>query len=163
MTWKSLKDIHGKIMVSSCLLNFQTRYDGSAKPCINLIKRFHKGDVIFYCPEQGWWLPTPREPAEIEPGRTAHDVLKGNGRVLTKKGKDVTENYIRGAKEMLRICQEGNIECVILKSKSPSCGVWSVFDGFFWGNRIAGNGITAELLIQNGITVYSEEEIEDEG
>lgn len=154
-----LKKISGKIMVSACLLGLKTRYDGKSKPNEYLIERFREWNVIFYCPEQWGWLSTPREPAETENGRTAQDVLAGNAKILTQTWKDVTEYFVRGAKEMLRMCQEAHVECVILKSKSPSCWVGKVYDGTFSGNLITGNGIVAEILIQHGILVYSEDEL----
>ncbi|HEY5576635.1 MAG TPA: DUF523 domain-containing protein, partial [Clostridiaceae bacterium] len=42
-----------------------------------------------------------------------------------------------------------------LKSKSPSCGCGRIYDGTFSGRVIEGNGVTAELLIRNGIKVTS--------
>ena len=36
-----------------------------------------------------------------------------------------------------------------------------IYDGTFSGNLIKGNGIAAQLLIDNGIEVYTEEEIDN--
>ena len=51
------------------------------------------------------------------------------------------------------------VEKVILKSKSPSCGVKEIYDGTFTNNLIIGNGVTADLLLQNGIEVITEKDI----
>lgn len=109
------------------------------------------------CPEQTGGLSTPREPSEVEPGKTAKDVLNGAGRVLTKSGKDLTKEYINGAKEVLELCKNLSIKIAVLKAKSPSCGSVLVYDGTFTETKISGKGVTAELLEQNGIKVYSED------
>ena len=44
-------------------------------------------------------------------------------------------------------------ENAILKAKSPSCGCGLIYDGTFSGTLKEGNGVTAELLLENGITV----------
>lgn len=46
----------------------------------------------------------------------------------------------------------------ILKARSPSCGHGIIYDGTFTGNKIIGNGVTAELLLRNNIKVYTEDE-----
>ena len=51
------------------------------------------------------------------------------------------------------------IKKAILKSKSPSCGCGLIYNGTFSGRVVPGNGITSELLIKNGIEVYTEEDI----
>ena len=92
-------------------------------------------------------LSTPRVPSETR-----------DGKVFNKDGVDVTENYLRGAKETLRLCKIYNCDTVVLKSKSPSCGKGLVYDGTFSGNLVSGNGITTDYLLKNGIKVYSEDE-----
>ena len=102
------------------------------------------------------WVDSPREPAEIEKGKTAKDVLNGDARVLTITGKDVTEQYLKGAQRILELCQRVGVEAAILKSGSPSCGSKRTYDGSFTDTKIAGKGVTGELLEQNGIKVYNE-------
>ena len=46
----------------------------------------------------------------------------------------------------------------MLKERSPSCGSGEIYDGTFTGALTAGDGVTAELLKANGITVYGESE-----
>ena len=101
-------------------------------------------------------MTTPREPAEIERGKTAQDVLNSDARVLTKTGKDVTDQFVVGAHRILEFCQRMGVEAAILKSGSPACGSKQTYDGSFTDTKIAGKGITAELLEQNGIKVYIE-------
>ena len=55
------------------------------------------------------------------------------------------------------------VEIAILKSDSPSCGSVKTYDGTFTGTIIPGKGIAAELLEQNGIKVYNEENFRTSG
>ena len=93
-------------------------------------------------------LSTPRPKAEI----------KGD-KVINIDGKDVTSNYIKGAKMALEIAKLNDVDFCILKSKSPSCGKNLVYDGTFSNNLINGDGICAKLLKENGFKIYSEEEM----
>ena len=104
--------------------------------------------LIPFCPEEAGGLPTPRIPAEIL-----------NGHVITKDGRDVTENYQRGALAALEKAESEGITLAILKSKSPSCGSSGVYDGTFSHTLRAGRGVTAQLFFEKGIAVISEEEI----
>ena len=145
-----------KILTSSCLIGICTRWNESCDEIEELINLVKSGQAVFLCPEQLGGMTTPREPAEIERGKTAKDVLKGEAKVLTKTGKDVTEQFVVGARRTLEFCQEMGVEIAILKSDSPSCGSNQTFDGSFTGTKIPGKGITGALLEQNGIKVYNE-------
>lgn len=149
------------ILISSCLIGLYCRYDGETKLVEKLTKLVEQGKAIFICPEQAGGLATPRVPAETEQGKTSKDVLEGNARVMGKDGSDVTKEFEKGAKEALSLCQKYGIKIAILNQKSPSCGSTKTYDGSFTGNKILGNGITAELLMQNGISVYNEENFPD--
>lgn len=146
-----------QIVVSACLAGIKCNYRGEAKPNSEIVRLVKEGKAIYVCPEQIGGLPTPREEAEIEEGKTAKDVLEGNGRVLTKSGEDVTEQFVKGAQQTLEVCERLGIKTAILKARSPSCGSEQIYDGTFSGNRISGSGITAELLKQNGVNVLDEE------
>ena len=76
-----------------------------------------------------------------------------------RDGRDVTENYMRGAKEALELCRIYGIKTAILKERSPSCGKGEIYDGTFSGTLTARDGVTAELLISEGIRVIGESEI----
>ena len=136
-----------RILVSACLLGISCRYDGLSKENKELIELGKKFEFFPVCPEILGGLPTPRVPSEIR-----------NGKVINKDGIDVTDNYRKGAEDTLKICKICNIDAVILKSKSPACGKGKIYDGTFSGTLINGNGIAADLLLKNGIKVYTEEE-----
>lgn len=145
-----------KILVSPCLIGIQTRWDESCDEIEALSDLVRSGQAVFLCPEQLGGLTTPREPAEIEKGRTAKDVLRGDAKVFTITGKDVTKQFVGGAQRILKFCREMGIESAIMKADSPSCGSQRTYDGTFTGTIIPGRGITAELLEQNGIRVFNE-------
>lgn len=146
------------MLVSACLAGIKCRYNGGSCPKEEIQKLVSEGKAIPVCPEQLGGCPTPRLPAEIE-GGTGADVLDGRCRVKRANGEDVTKEFIRGAEEVLRIAEIAGAHKVILKAKSPSCGFGCIYDGSFTGRLIAGNGITAELLLRNGIKVSDENDI----
>ena len=145
-----------KIVISPCLVGIRTRWNESCDEIEGLINLVKSGQAVFMCAEQLGGMTTPREPSEIEPGKTAADVLNGDARVVSVTGKDVTEPFVVGAQRILKFCQEMGIETAILKSGSPSCGSERTYDGTFTETTIPGRGITGELLEQNGIKVYNE-------
>src|SRR5262249_42863006 len=102
---------------------------------------------------------TPREPAEIV-GGSGEDVLDGNARIIDATGADVTDKFIQGAKESLRMVREAGATVVVLKESSPSCGSSRIYDGTHSGRKISGVGVTAALLRREGITVLSENQLE---
>ncbi|CDG34828.1 protein of unknown function DUF523 [Acetivibrio thermocellus BC1] len=114
--------------------------------------------LIPVCPEQLGGCPTPRVPSEIADGDGA-DVLDGKSRVMNKNGEDVTEYFIKGAQEVLKIAKTMGIKKAILKARSPSCGFGSIYDGTFSGKTKRGNGVTSEILVRNGVSVLTEEDI----
>ena len=75
---------------------------------------------------------------------------------MTQAGVDFSLEFKRGAQKVLGICKICDVEKVILKANSPSCGCGVIYDGSFSGKLIEGNGLTSELLIENGIKVYNE-------
>lgn len=145
-----------KILISPCLVGIRTRWNEDREEIEELIDLVKSGQAVFLCPEQAGGLTTPREPAEIERGKTAKEVLDGEARVLTITGKDVTDQFIAGAQQALELCQRFGVEAAVLKSGSPSCGSEQTYDGSFSDRLIAGKGITGELLEKQGIKVYSE-------
>jgi len=140
------------ILVSVCLFGEHVRYDGAVLPYKNeLLEKWQKeGEVRTFCPEVEGGLPVPRSPAEIV----------SNNKVVTRDGKNVTENFLKGAQKGLEMALKHEVKLAILKDGSPSCGISYIYDGTFSGKQIAGKGFLARLLEKNGIPVFSEREIE---
>ena len=134
------------ILVSACLLGVACRYDGKSKEVSKIKELLKDHNLIPICPEQLGGLPTPRVPSE-----------KNGEKVINSEGIDVTLEYNKGAHETLRIAKLFNCKVAILKAKSPSCGFGKIYDGTFSKNLILGNGVTAQVLIDNGIKVFTED------
>ncbi|MBQ5375834.1 MAG: DUF523 domain-containing protein, partial [Lachnospiraceae bacterium] len=54
---------------------------------------------------------------------------------------------------------EEKADLAILQSRSPSCGVKQIYDGSFSGKLIDGQGVFAQLLVENGIKVMDLEDL----
>jgi uncharacterized protein YbbK (DUF523 family) len=139
-----------KIMVSSCLLGDNVKYDGTNNKNDDLIKFLEDYEIIKVCPEVFGGLSIPRIPSEIR-----------NNKVINKEFKDVTNEFILGANKALKIAKENDIKVAILKDGSPSCGSINIYDGTFTHTKINGDGITAKLLKENNITVLNENNYKD--
>ena len=136
------------ILISSCLLGVGCRYDGKNKEKPEVLRLRERYNLIPFCPEIYGGLPTPRVPSE-----------RIGDRVMMKDGSDVTANYRKGAEEALRLCRIYGIKTALLKERSPSCGKGEIYDGTFSGTLTERDGVTAELLMANGIQVLGESEI----
>lgn len=154
-----------KILISSCLLGENVRYDGdNSSIAYNPSFKFSQkelfmdiiceNEIYSFCPEVSGGLPTPRIPAEIV-SRQKPFIVKN------KDGDDVTINFLLGAKNTLELCKSEDIKVALLKSKSPSCGNTHIYDGTFSDSLIEGQGLTAKLLIENEITVFNESQMKE--
>ena len=143
-------------LVSDCLLGVNCRYDGKNTLEPKLLELLKKDQIILICPEQLGGLTTPREPAWIVGGEGT-DVLKGSAKVISRSGRDVTQNFRAGAGEALKLAKLFGVKCAILKSKSPSCGCGGIREPFSFDKLKCGDGVTAAILKKNGIKVVSEE------
>jgi len=131
-------------LLSACLIGLKTRYDGKIITSDACRRAVAGGICIPVCPEQLGGLPTPRTAADLVGGE-GNDVLAGRARVITRAGEDVTGNFIRGAREVLKIAGQNDIARVILKSGSPSCGLAPKL------------GVTAALLQAEGYEIVEME------
>lgn len=154
-----------KILISSCLLGEDVRYDGDNSSIAQdknstftekelFMDILCENEIYSFCPEVSGGLSIPRDPAEII-NRTKPFIVK------TKNGDDVTINFLLGAKNTLDLCKSENIKIALLKSNSPSCGNEYVYDGNFSKKLIQAEGLTAKLLIENGIKVFNEKQLKE--
>lgn len=149
-----------KVLVSSCLLGNNVRYNAS---CLSIPKADYEWlsahvDMVVFCPEVSAGMPTPRAPAEIINGK-GKDVMQGLAKVMGDDGIDVTKEFLAGAKNALRICQQKGIKYAVLAEGSPSCGSTMIYDGSFSGNKIEGSGVTTAVLELEGIKVFNQHNI----
>jgi uncharacterized protein YbbK (DUF523 family) len=144
----------GAILVSACLADIECRYDGTSKPRAGIHRLLADGRVLPLCPEVAGGMGVPREPASIV-GGDGFDVLDGRARVVTRSGRDVTAEFVRGAEAVLQLAQQQNVKQAILKQRSPSCGHGQLASPH---GPVPGSGVLAALLERHGIHVMSDEE-----
>ena len=137
-----------RILISACLVGDNVKYDGGNNKNPLIEKLLEKYELVPFCPEVEGGLPIPRHPSEQRGEQVVNDL-----------NEDVSDEFYRGADLALNICLYLKITKAILKERSPSCGVHSIYDGTFSHKVIPGMGVTAALLKRKGITVYSEDEI----
>lgn len=136
-----------KIGVSKCLFGYSCRYDGKSKANEEIIDLLKNHEIVLICPEELGGLPTPRASSE-----------KQNGRWINTEGKDVTNNYIDGAKKAYELVKDCDL--VITKSKSPACGKDLIYDGTFSKTLTKGNGAFVDECLNNNKKVFNENQIE---
>ena len=140
-----------KLLISACLTGVNCKYSGGNNKLDDRIleKLAAKYELVPVCPESDGGLSTPRDPSE-----------RVGDKVLSIKGKDVTEEYTRGARIALETALSHGCRKALMKELSPSCGSGKIYDGSFTGTVIDGYGVAAELLTGNGIEVVGERQVE---
>ncbi len=143
-------------LISGCLLGHNCKYNGGNNYHQGVIEFCRDHSCFAVCPEGISGLPTPRPPAELV-----------GDRIVDKEGKDVTEYFVKGAelsweKALEEAERRGEpIEGAVLKANSPSCGRGKIYDGTFSKTLTDGNGCFTRKLLEEGIRVISEKEIEN--
>lgn len=137
-------------LISACLLGVECKYSGGSNrlPDEKLAELKEKYNLIPVCPEAFGGLTTPRLPSE-----------RLGDKVVASDGKDVTAQFNKGAEEALYLAKLFDCRHAILKENSPSCGSGMIYDGTFNGILVQGDGLAAELLKKNGISVLGESQV----
>ena len=137
-----------KVMVSACLLGRNCKYNGGSNLSEKTVEYVKGKDVIEVCPEVLAELGIPRIPIEIVDG------------VLRDRDGNEKDTVLREAiARILKQIEGEEIECAILKSRSPTCGPRQVYDGTFSGVLRDGAGLFAQALMDAGIKVIDVEEL----
>ena len=131
-----------KILVSACLLGENCKYNGGNNLNPAVMKFVEGHEVIPICPEMLAGLGCPRTPVEIVNG------------VVTVDGP-LRDAVTRAMVEIKTL----GIDCAVLQSRSPTCGVNQIYDGTFTGTRISGSGIFAQALKNAGYRVIDAEDL----
>lgn len=137
------------LLISACLMGVPCRFDGKSVTRIDFSALSERYNLIPICPEIYGGLPTPRVPSERQ-----------GTRVVMADGTDVTDNFLRGARITVELAWSFGAGAALLKERSPSCGKGEIYDGSFTRTLKDGNGVGAEALIESGVRVYGESEIE---
>lgn len=137
-----------KVLVSACLLGRNCKYNGGNNRNQRVMDFLRGHEIVAVCPEVEAGLGVPRTPVEIV-----------NGEVQTKDGISVDERLRAAVERVLEQAKALEIDCALLQSRSPTCGVNQVYDGSFTGRRIAGSGILAQALKDAGYRVIDAEDV----
>ncbi len=130
-----------KVVISACILGEYCRYDGKTKEISAVEKAFKGWEIIPFCPEAPLF-GTPRERINVV-------AVDGEYRIITDETNiDVTEKL---RDEIESFCkQHADIDAIVLKSKSPSCGYKTTPILDTSKHEIKkGNGIAADIFLKN--------------
>ena len=137
-----------KIIVSACLLGENCKYNGGNNLDPKVVELVKGREVIRVCPEVLAGLGIPRIPIEIKDG------------VVTRRDGVVVDGAIReSVAQILDQLKAEDIECAVLKARSPTCGVHQIYDGTFSGVLVDGAGVLAQALMDAGYHVIDVEDI----
>ena len=127
-----------KVAVSACLLGEVCRYDGATKQDNTVIEALKDAEIIPFCPEAPV-LGTPRERISVVSDDDGMKIIADESK------RDVTDLL---AEEIQRFIETyPDLEQIVLKSKSPSCGLGTTPILDSGGNIIGyGDGIAASML-----------------
>ena len=102
-----------KVIISACILGDYCRYDGKTKEINAVIEAYKDYEIIPFCPEAPLF-GTPRQ-------RISVVEIEGENRIITDETLvDVTLRLEEEIRDF--ISKHQDIDSIILKSKSPSCG-----------------------------------------
>ncbi len=127
-----------KAIVSACLLGETVRYDGTTKINNGVIDALNEYEIIPFCPEDPV-MGTPRERISVIKVDEDYKVMTDNSQI------EVTTALKLQTQKMIENHPDADI--IVLKSKSPSCGLGTT--PILNKNREEikkGNGIAAELF-----------------
>ena len=103
-----------KVIISACLLGHLCRYDGKTKKTTEIVDAFKDYEIIPFCPEAPLF-GTPRERISVIQINEENRIITDNtNRDITKLLEDEINSFIK---------LHPNADEIVLKSKSPSCGL----------------------------------------
>ena len=138
-----------KILVSACLLGRNCKYNGGNNYCAAVAEFVKDKEIIEVCPEVQSGMSIPRTPIELV-----------NGVLMDRDGNDVDARLRAAVAQAMESIKNQEIDCVVLQSRSPTCGVNQIYDGSFSGKLISGSGVFAKALKDAGYRVIDAEDIE---
>ena len=137
-----------KILVSACLLGENCKYNGGNNYAPAVAEFVTGKDVLTVCPEMMAGMGCPRTPIEIV-----------DGILMDRDGNNVDALMRKAVVDSMEFIRKEEIQCAILQSRSPTCGVNQVYDGSFSGKLISGSGIFAQALKDAGYETIAAEDM----
>ena len=139
-----------KILISACLLGENCKYNGGNNYNAAVAEYVKDREVMAICPEMMAGMGCPRTPIEIV-----------DGVLMDRNGNNVDVAMREAVAQAMEMIRKEDIQCAILQSRSPTCGVNQIYDGSFSGKLIAGSGILAQELKRAGYRIIDSENIVD--
>ncbi len=137
-----------KVLVSACLLGRNCKYNGGNNRNQAVLDFLRGHEIVAVCPEVAAGMGIPRTPVEIV-----------NGVVRDREGRSYDDALRSAVARILEEIEPLGIDCAVLQSRSPTCGVNQIYDGTFTGTRTDGSGILAQALKDAGYRVIDGEDI----
>lgn len=137
-----------KLLVSACLLGRNCKYNGGNNYCAAVAEFVKDKEIIEVCPEVQSGMSIPRTPIELV-----------NGVLMDRDGNDVDARLRAAVAQAMESIKDQEIDCAVLQSRSPTCGVNQIYDGSFSGKLISGSGVFAKALKDAGYRVIDAEDI----
>jgi len=129
-----------KAIISACLLGEMCRYDAQTKEDSAVLEAYKEYEIIPFCPEAPLF-GTPRERINVVR-------IQGENRIITEEScRDVTQLLEEEINSFIK--RFPHADAIVLKSKSPSCGLGTtpIYDE---NKKVVacGNGIAAEIFLE---------------
>ena len=137
-----------KILVSACLLGENCKYNGGNNYNAAVADFVKDKEVLTICPEMMAGMGCPRTPIEIV-----------DGVLMDRNGNNVDAAMREAIEKAMEMIRKEDIQCAVLQSRSPTCGVNQIYDGSFSGKLIDGSGLFAQALKGAGYQVIDAEDI----
>ena len=139
-----------RILVSACLLGENCKYNGGNNHNPAVAEFVKDKEVLPICPEMMAGMGCPRIPIEIV-----------DGVLMDRDGNNVDAAMRKAVEQAMEMIREEDIQCAVLQSRSPTCGVNQIYDGSFTGKLIEGSGVLAQALKLVGYRVVDAEDIKN--
>lgn len=147
------------VVVSACLLGLACRYDGRAEARPALVGAMRGRSVLPVCPETAAGLGVPRPPFALA-HPDAERVLDEARGLPNRDGVDVAPRLVPACRALARRALRLGVREAVLKERSPSCGVHAIH---VRGHLVVGCGVFSAELRRRGITLRSDEDLEEPG
>ena len=138
-----------KVLVSAYLLGENCKYNGGNNYSSVVAEFVKDKEVLPVCPEMLAGMGCPRTPIEIV-----------DGVLMDRDGNNVDAAMRQAVEQAMEMIRKEDIQCAVLQSRSPTCGVNQIYDGSFSGKLIKGSGFLAQALKAAGYQVVDAEDVE---
>ena len=137
-----------KIVISAYLLGKNCKYNGGNNYNAAVAEYVIGKDILPICPEMMAGMGCPRTPIEIV-----------DGVLMDRNGNNVDAAMREAVEKAMEMIRKEDIQCAVLQSRSPTCGVNQIYDGSFSGKLVSGSGILAQALKNAGYQTIDAEDL----